>query len=164
MGISGTFLGRVVLERLLGYWSKYVQGLVGWALSLEEVSRMKIKIQAPRSTKRQFKSRARCGFPGMMLLSEPASGLQAMLWETHTFTQEKRLFLPRAAFFSQAHGLPNRHPIYQTLATRCSHKINFGKQAENGKILCLAFTKYFPFLMFSVWLVGMQLYTFSELE
>lgn len=52
MGISGTFLGRVVLERLLGYSSKSVQGLVGWALSLEEVSRMKIKIQAPRSTKR----------------------------------------------------------------------------------------------------------------
>lgn len=52
MGISGTFLGRVVLERLLGYSSKSVQGLEGWALSLEEISRMKIKIQAPPSTKR----------------------------------------------------------------------------------------------------------------
>lgn len=36
-------LGRVVLERLLGHSSKSVQGLVGWALSLEEISRMKIK-------------------------------------------------------------------------------------------------------------------------
>lgn len=36
-------LGRGVLERLLGHSSKSVQGLVGWALSLEEISRMKIK-------------------------------------------------------------------------------------------------------------------------
>ena len=35
-----------------------------------------------------------------MLPSEPSSGLQAMLWEIHTFTQEKRLFLLKAAFFS----------------------------------------------------------------
>lgn len=31
------------LKRLLGHSSKSVQGLVGWALSLEEISRMKIK-------------------------------------------------------------------------------------------------------------------------
>lgn len=33
------------------------------------------------------------------MLSEPSSGLQAVLRETRTFTQEKGLFFLRAAFF-----------------------------------------------------------------